>query len=198
VNRRAAKSAATRARILDTAHDLVREGKFYNASMEEIAERSGVTRVTLYRTFGTRQALIEGLFWEMLAAARLDLIDAAFAVTDVHASVKQVFRAYCEMFDELGESMPLALELARSDANMREIMGATYYGRRPENMARLAGRIMRAGLAQPSWTKKRIADALMVLSSYEAYDTLISYRGFAHDKAADLLYEMTGAFLIQE
>jgi AcrR family transcriptional regulator len=165
MSKRAAKSAATRSRILDTAHQLVREGKFYNASMEEIAERSGVTRVTLYRTFGTRQALIEGLFWEMLAAARLDLIDAAFAVTEVLLSVKQVFRAYCALYDEVGESMPLALELARSDANMREIMDATYYGRRPENMGRLAGRIVRAGLAQPRWTKKRIADALMVLSS---------------------------------
>jgi AcrR family transcriptional regulator len=183
---------------LDIAHQLVREGKFYGASMEEIAERAGVTRVTLYRTFGTRQALIEGLFWEMLTAARLDLIDEAFAVTDVRGAVRQVIRAYCTMFSELGESMPLALELARSDASMREIMGATYYGRRPVNMGKLAGRIVKAGLARPGWTKSRIADALMVLSSYEAYDTLISYRKHSHAKAADLLYGMTGAFLVDD
>jgi AcrR family transcriptional regulator len=177
---------------------LVREGNFYNASMEEIAERAGVTRVTLYRTFGSRQALIEGLFFEMVAAARLELLDRAFAVREVHESTRQVFRAYCEMFDELGESMPLALELARSDANMREIMGATYYGRRPAAVGRLAGRIVRDGFAVPGWSRNRIADALMVLTSYEAYDTLITHRGYSHAKAADQLYRMASAFLLEE
>lgn len=198
MSKRADQTAATRKRILDTAHQLVREGKFYGASMEEIAERSGVTRVTLYRTFGTRQALIEGLFWEMLAAARLDLIDEAFAIDDVRASLRQVFRAYCNLFDELGESMPLSLELARSDASMREILGATYYGRRPVNMMGLAGRITRAGYAHAGWNKQRIADMLMVLTSYEVYDTLIVHRGYSHKRAADLLYDMCGAFLIEE
>jgi AcrR family transcriptional regulator len=197
VSKRAEKTASTRSRILAAAHELVREGGFYTASMEALAERAGVTRVTLYRTFGSRQAVIEGLFWEMLAAARLDRIDDAHQLPDVHDAVRGVLHAYSEMFDALGESMPLALELARSDANMRAIMDVTYQGgRRPDAMGRLAGRVVREGAAAPGWTRKRIADALMVLSSFEAYETLTRLRGHSPDKAAEFLYAMAGAFLV--
>lgn len=192
---RVEKSAATRARILEAARTLVANGTFYASSMEALAERAGVTRVTLYRTFGTRQALLEAMFWEMTAAARLDRLDAAHALPDVHTALRQVLRAYCEMFDTLGESMPLALELARSDAAMREILDSTYYGRRPDAMGRLAARIVRDGAEVPGWTKQRIADALMVLSSYESFETLVVRRGRTPDKAANVLYEMAGAFL---
>ena len=196
MSKRAERSAATRGRILGAARELVREGSFYTASMEELAERAGVTRVTLYRVFGSRQAVIEGLFWEMLAAARLDRIDQAHQLPDVRAAVREVLHAYAEMFDTLGESMPLALELARSDANMRAIMDVTYRGgRRPDAMGRLAGRILKEGAAAPGWTKKQIADALMVLSSYEAYETLTHLRGHKPDKAGDFLYKLAGAFL---
>jgi AcrR family transcriptional regulator len=196
MSKRAAKTAATRGRILAAARDLVREGSFYAASMEQLAARAGVTRVTLYRTFGSRQAVVEGLFWEMLAAARLDRIDAAHQLPDVRQAVQGVLHAYAEMFDTLGESMPLALELARSDANMRSIMDVTYQGgRRPDAMARLAGRIVKEGVAADGWTRKQIADSLMVLSSYEAYETLTHLRGYSSTKAADFLVKMASVFL---
>jgi len=38
---------------------LVAEGAFDGASMEAVAARAGVTRVTLYRTFGSKRALLE-------------------------------------------------------------------------------------------------------------------------------------------
>jgi AcrR family transcriptional regulator len=192
---RAEKTAATRGRILQAARALVAEGNFHTASMETVAKRAGVTRVTLYRTFGSRQALLESLFWEMMAVARLDRIDAAHALPDVHDALREVLRANCEMFAALGASMPLAIDLARSDADMRAIMDATYYGRRPQAMGRLAGRMVRDGVAAEGWTKTRIADALMVLSSYESFETLVR-RGHSPAQAAAVLYRMAGAFLI--
>ena len=192
---RAEQTAATRGRILEAARALVAEGNFHTASMEALAERAGVTRVTVYRTFGSRQALLESLFWEMMAVARLDRIDAAHALPDVHDALAEVLRANCEMFAALGASMPLAIDLARSDADMRAIMDATYYGRRPTAMAKLAARMVRDGAAAPGWTKPRIADALVVLSSYESFETLVR-RGHSPAKAAAVLYRMAGAFLV--
>jgi len=54
---RADRAAATRARILDAVRAVLSEGGFHDTSMEAIAARAGVTRVTLYRTFGSKQAL---------------------------------------------------------------------------------------------------------------------------------------------
>ncbi len=96
--------------------------------MEAIAARAGVTRVTLYRTFGPKQHLLEGLAWDALTEARLDRVDAAHARPDVRVAVRQVLRANCQMFAELAEAMPLALEHARFDTDMGAIIDATYHG----------------------------------------------------------------------
>ncbi len=192
---RAARTAATRARILEAVRALHSEGGFHDASMEAVAARAGVTRVTLYRTFGSKQALLEGLAWDLLAQARLDKVDAAHAHPDVRTAVRQVLRANCQMFAHLAEAMPLALELARSDADMRRFIDATYHGRRHRAMEALAARIVNEGAAAPGWTKNRIADALLVLSSHEAFQTLAERRGHSVVRAADLLERLAGAFL---
>ena len=192
---RAERVASTRARILAAARHLLREGGFHESSMEALAARAGVTRVTLYRTFGSKRALLEGIFWELVAQARLDRVDAAHAHPDVRVAVRQVLRANCHMFADLADAMPLALELARHDPDMGAIMAATYHGRRHRAMEALATRIVQEGAAAPGWTKKRIADALLVLSSHESYETLAVHRGYSVDAAAASLFGLAQAFM---
>lgn len=192
---RADRAAATRDRILDAVRALLSEGGFHDTSMEAIAARAGVTRVTLYRTFGSKQALLEGLAWNALAQARLDRVDAAHAQADVRTAVRQVLRANCQMFAHLAEAMPLALELARFDADMRAVIDATYHGRRHRAMETLAARVVNEGAAAPGWTKNRVTDGLLVLSSHEAFQTLVEHRGYSVDKAADFLSRLARAFL---
>lgn len=194
---RAEGTAATRARILDAVLALITEGGVHDTSMEAIASRAGVTRVTLYRTFGSKQALLEGFVLQALADARLDRVDAAHVHPDVRTAVRQVLRANCQMFTHLGGAMPFALELARSDADMRALIDATYHGRRHRAMEVLAARVVTEGAAAPGWTKARIADSLLVLSSHEAYQTLVEHRGRSIDRAADHLYRLAGAFLAE-
>ena len=192
---RVERTAATRARILDAVRDLVREGGFHDASMETIAARAGVTRVTLYRVFGSKRDLLEGLAWDALSQARLDRVDAAHANPDVRAAVGEVLQANCEMFAQLAEGMPLSLELARYDSDMRAVIDATFHGRRHAAMDRLAVRIVREGAAAPGWTVERIADAMLALTSYEPYETLIQRRGHSVDEAGELLHRLARAFL---
>lgn len=189
------QATATRHRILDAVAALVEEGGFHDTSMEDIAARAGVTRVTLYRTFGSRQALLEGLTWHLLAGARLDRVDAAHGHPNVRSAVRDVLRANCEMFTELAGALPLALELARVDLDLRAIVESTYHGRRHRAMERLAERIVDEGAARPGWTTTGIADALLVLSSLESYQTLVAHRGRSVPEAADALFALTGAFL---
>ncbi len=192
---RADQIAATRARILDAVRALHREGRFHHATMEAIATRARVTRVTLYRSFGSKQALLEAMAWDTLALARLDRVDSAHTHPAVRTAVRLVLRANCQMFAQLAEAMPLALELARSDADMRAIVDATYHGRRHRAMEQLAARVVNEGAAAPGWTRRRIADALLVLTSYEAFQTLVEHRAHSVDKAAASLYRLARAFL---
>ncbi len=193
---RAEQAAVTRTRFLEAVRALRRDGAFHEASMESIAARAGVTRVTLYRTFGSKRDLLEALAWDSLAQARLDQVDAAHAHPDVRVALREVLRANCRMFAELGEMLPLAIELARSDPDMQAIVGATYHGRRHRAMERLAARIVREGVAAPGWTRGRIADALLLLTSYESFETLVNHRGRSVSAASDVLYRMAGAFVV--
>ena len=194
---RADRAVATRVRILDAVRALLSDGGFHDTSMEAIAARAGVTRVTLYRTFGSRQALLEGLAWDALAQARLDRVDAAHAHPDVRTAVHQVLRANCQMFAHLAGAMPLALELARFDADMRALIDATYHGRRHRAMEVLAARVVNEGAASPGWSKNRVADALLILSSHDAFQTLGEHRGYSVARAAAFLYRLAGAFLAE-
>jgi hypothetical protein len=52
----------------------------------------------------------------------------------------------------------------------------------------------RHGLRRAGWTTKQLADALLVLTSFEAFDTLTSQRGNSPLAAADTLFALAGAF----
>ena len=67
-------------RILDAAVEEVALSGFRRLALEDVARRAGTTRVTLYRRFGRREALIEAMavretqrFLDALVAAAQDL-----------------------------------------------------------------------------------------------------------------------------
>ena len=157
--------------------------------------RVGVSRVTVYRSFGSKQAILQALTWDELARARIDRVDAAHTNPDVRGAIRDVLRENCRMFAALGTSLPLSLELARHDQDVAALVDATYHGRRHTSMEALARRISKAGVRARGWTTRQVADAMLVLTSYEAFDTLTARRGSSPDQAASTLYAMTSAFL---
>jgi AcrR family transcriptional regulator len=65
---RAAQAAQTRERIATAAADLLGEGSSADSiTFRAVAERAGVTEMTVYRHFPTRDALMQGL-WRQLNA----------------------------------------------------------------------------------------------------------------------------------
>lgn len=193
--KRADQAAATRSRILDAARESLANRTFHDATMEALALRAGVTRVTVYRTFGSKQALLHALMWDELARARLDRVDEARSNPDVRRAVQGLLRENCLMFAALGEALPLSLELARRDEDVAGIVDAGYHGRRHQSMDELARRIAKAGVRASGWTNRQVADALLVLTSFEAFETLTSRRGSSLDAAADTLFGLATAFL---
>jgi AcrR family transcriptional regulator len=61
VTRRNARSTGSRARILQAVRDLLEEGRFHETTVEEVAERAGVSRATLYSHFGSRIGLVDAM-----------------------------------------------------------------------------------------------------------------------------------------
>ena len=192
---RAERVAETRTRILTAARDLLAEGAWHNSSLDAIAVRAGVSRATVYRVFGDRHAVVEALTWRELSSAQLDRVDAAHAIANPTQALHEVLRANCRMFEQLGDGLPLAIELARRDPDVAAIVNATYHGRRHAAMERLATRLVKAGHARSGWSTEAITDALISITSFEVFETLVTRRAHTRGSAAERLVDLTAAFL---
>ena len=79
-SRRAAASAATRQRVLDAARDQLLTAEPF--TMEAVARRAQVSRVTVYDQFGDRDRLREAVFDHLAETGGLARIPWAFAAAD--------------------------------------------------------------------------------------------------------------------
>ena len=59
--RTSTRSAASRKKVLRTVREMLEEGVFHASTVEEVAERAGVSRATLYQHFGSRVGLIDAI-----------------------------------------------------------------------------------------------------------------------------------------
>lgn len=96
---KASVKLATRERVLEAALGVFSEKGFHVATMDEVAERAGVGKGTLYRHFANKETLFNELVRQRLdelegkARAILDGQD------DVLTMITKYVRAYCEFFD---------------------------------------------------------------------------------------------------
>ncbi|HEX7091544.1 MAG TPA: helix-turn-helix domain-containing protein [Longimicrobiales bacterium] len=90
--------AGTRARILEAARDLAIEAGFRRFSIGKVAERAGVSRMTVYYQFGTRDELLEALFDHMAARGRLDRLPDVFVQPEPLDALAQFIDVFCDFW----------------------------------------------------------------------------------------------------
>src|SRR3954447_16747165 len=61
VTRPSKRSMASRARVIEAVRGLLEEGSFHATTVEEVADRAGVSRATLYGHFGSRLGLVDAM-----------------------------------------------------------------------------------------------------------------------------------------
>jgi len=59
--RRSSRRTESRRRVLDAVRALLEEGAFHESTVEEVADRAGVSRATVYGHFGSRVGLVDAV-----------------------------------------------------------------------------------------------------------------------------------------
>jgi AcrR family transcriptional regulator len=190
-------AAATRQRILDVATELMTASGFHPVAIDDIAEQAGTSRPTVYRHFGSKSALFEAVAWNVLSTAGIARLDAARELADPTAALREFVRENCRMFAEMGNRLSVALDVARHEPEIAQILEATYYGRRIESLRHLAGRLIDAQLVTPTWTNEQVVDALLILTNVETFESLNQHRARGWHQIADRLFALCAAFLKQ-
>ena len=120
--KRAAAAAETRAKVIQAAMDLLEDGPV-QMSMETVAKAAHVTRLTVYKQFGSRRGLLEAIFDEN--ARRYGIMRMAEAMT--HPDPRQGLYQAIEILCGFWGSHPAFIRLhdaAASDPDFAEALSA--------------------------------------------------------------------------
>jgi len=97
--RRAAAAQRTRARVVAAAAALLAAPSgIAGFSLEAVAKKARVTRLTVYNQFGSRRALLEAVFDERAARGGLQRIAEAMADADPHGGLRRIIAIFCDFW----------------------------------------------------------------------------------------------------
>src|SRR5215813_6538742 len=94
--RRTKEATRTRARIVKAAATmLAAKGAM---SLDAVARKARVTRLTVYNQFGSRRALLEAVFDDLAARGGLHRIPGAMSSDDPEAGLLKIISTFCDFW----------------------------------------------------------------------------------------------------
>lgn len=177
--RRAQSVEETRRRILEAARDQLVSGDDF--TVEAVAARSGVSRVTVYAQVGGRDALREAVFDHLGATGGLAEISSAFAQADPVEGIGRVIDIFCGFYATYRIVLRRLHALAALAAGDGEPLGDRN-ARRRQILTVLLTRVAHLP-AYRQLDVEMTAATLHALTSFELYDQLAAVSAAGIDPA---------------
>jgi AcrR family transcriptional regulator len=174
---REARARRTRAHVVATAGRLFADRGYAGTSMRQIAAAAGVSLETVTQA-GRKPQLLLAAFRDGFAgdpdAMNLDAVAGPAGPADLPAVVSRVAEG-------VRRSLPIwraFTTAAAADPAVATVRAELAVARRAE----IVGRLEAAGLAPAAGAAGRLADAIGLITSHEAYDHLTVVCGWAHEQ----------------
>src|SRR5215813_6614831 len=94
MERRQAGRNETRARILDAVRGLLSTESGTDLSMEAVARRADVSRLTIYYQFGSRAGLLEALYDHLAQRGHMEQMADVFQASDASSAIEKMVRTF--------------------------------------------------------------------------------------------------------
>lgn len=163
---RRAAAEETRRRILRAARELFASAKPF--SMEAVAKRARVTRITIYHQFASKAHLLEAVFDEFAAAGGLAALPKVFAERDPRRALHGLVHVLVTFWANHRRMLP-RLSAAIVDADIAKGLQARIERRRG-GLTVIVGRLMGPDADQAR--ANDLIDILFTLTSYEIFELL--------------------------
>ncbi len=187
-------SARTRERVVAAVRDLLREGSFHDATVEQVAARAGVSRATLYQHFGSRLGLVDAICETFDANPALIAIREAVRDPDLSTALDRSI-SYTVGFWASEEAVLEPLYGAAAiDPAARDLVARQRADRRGE-YAGLLGRLQEAGRLRPELSAPEALGVLLVLTSFETFQELRRLAGLEEPEVTATLQASARALL---
>lgn len=164
-------SEATRERILDAARDLAVAEGFGAFTVEKVAERAGVSRLTVYYQFGSKPELLEALVDHLADRGGMARLGEAFAEADPVAGLDRFIEIFCGFWTSDPEGIRRVRGWESSEPGAQEVArGRDAWRRRA--LEKIVRRIAADRGAPAGEGAADAIDAVHTLTSFESYDSL--------------------------
>lgn len=116
---RAASADETRTNIIKSARRLLAGGKGVpKFSVDAVARDAGITRLTIYNQFTSKQGLLEAVFDDMAQQGGLHELASVFTELDMKKALRRFVSIFCNFWSMHGKVMPKFSAVAKLDAEI--------------------------------------------------------------------------------
>jgi AcrR family transcriptional regulator len=176
MERRQESAAENRLRIISAARDLLASRKHSaRFSVEAVARRAGVARMTVYHQFGSLGGLLEGLCDSLAIAGGMNHLADAFRRPDALDALDYFIAVFIAFWESDREVIRGLGALAVLDPELAAVLEERYRWRRRGVKAILGRLAKQTGRPKPK-EMDEAADLLYMLTSFATYDTLAARR----------------------
>ena len=165
------RSEQTRERIMTAVRELLAEGSFHETAVEQVAERAGVSRATLYQHFRSRLDLIDAICDTFDANPALQKLRHTVELDDPDAALDETIALAIRFWTTEDAVLAPLYGVEAIDPAARDLVARQRADRRSE-IQRLARHLHSSKRLRTGVGEKRAADLLMVFTSYETFREL--------------------------
>jgi len=172
LGQRRASIERNRSRIIAAARELIAASRgFAGFSIEAVARRAGVARMTVYYQFGSKRGLLEALFDDLAARGLMERLPAAFAKPEP----LEALAAFVAAFTHFWASERLVLRRIRGLAALDPVFEEAVRARderRREGLRVIVGRLAEQHGRPSAGALDEVVDLLFSLTSFETFDAV--------------------------
>jgi AcrR family transcriptional regulator len=195
LGKRAAAVAETRARIVEAARAVFSEDGFHRAAVDEVARRADVARATVYYQFGSKLGLVEAVLDDIERSGGLERIIAAAELPDAVEATMRSFEEGSRFWAADHVLVRKLIGLAAADPETRQLVQGRDRNRHAL-VTRLASRLAEQRRLRPGCSVEEAVQTLSLLSSFEAFDHLLTGHALDADAVAAFLVQLVERSLI--
>jgi len=139
-------------------------------SLDAVAKRARVTRLTVYNQFGSRRALLEAVFDDLATRGGLHRISGVMANSDAYQALRQIVAIFCDFWSGTPGALVRLQGAAAGDAEFAASLRARNERRR-KLLTVLVDRMGEGSPRRPG-TVVEVVDTLFALTSFAFFSEL--------------------------
>jgi AcrR family transcriptional regulator len=171
LGQRQAAVDATHAKIVRAARELLAAGGFTAFTIDAVAEKAGVARMTVYHQFGSKVRLLEALCDSLAAGARMEELGKVFRRPDPLDALDAFVGVFGRFWSADRRVLRRLIGLATLDPDFEQVV-QTRQGWRREGLRVLVGRLRATYGRLACRAVDETVDVLHTLTGFETFDAL--------------------------